>query len=142
MTQVQFHILSASDDDARLRHACMLVEQAQQQDQRVFIRGNDIELRRLDELLWTFHDHAFIPHEAATANAPTHPRVIALLGLDQTLPDGFTTLINLSDDLPTQLHAAETIHEIVDADPVRKQNARDRYKQYRDQGCTLETKNG
>jgi DNA polymerase III subunit chi len=141
MTQVQFHLLATSGDDARLRHACTLVEQAQQQDQHVFIRGNDADLRRLDELLWTFHDHAFIPHEAAAPTAPSHLRVVALLGLDQTLPVNFTTVINLSDDFPPQLDAAEVIHEIVDADPARKQQARDRYKQYRDKGCTLETKN-
>lgn len=141
MPFVHFHILSAAGEDARLRHACTLVEQAQQQNQPVFVRGSDADLRRLDELLWSFHDHAFIPHETMSATAPSHPRIVALLGNDEALPAGFNTLINLDNTLPAQLDAAKLIHEVVGADPALKQPARDRYKQYRDKGCQLETSN-
>ena len=39
------------------------------------------------------------------------------------------------------LDACPHIIEIVDVDPERKRTARERYKQYRDRGCTLDSKN-
>ena len=142
MPTVEFHILSSAGDDARLRHACGLVEQAQQHSQSVFVRfNNEGDLRRFDELLWTFRDHAFIPHELMSPQAPSHPRIVAVLGHNEALPLGYTSLINIADDLPAQLDDTTQIYEVVDGDAQRKQQARERYKQYRDKGCALETIN-
>jgi DNA polymerase IIIc chi subunit len=43
--------------------------------------------------------------------------------------------------LPQELAAYERIAEIVDADPGRKQRARERYRLYRERGCALESHN-
>jgi DNA polymerase-3 subunit chi len=45
------------------------------------------------------------------------------------------------DAMPADVNAYERIAEIVDVDPERKRTARERYKQYREQGCTLESHN-
>src|SRR5882757_8673181 len=142
MPQVEFHILSEAGDDLRMRHACKLVDAVYEKAQRVFVRvGSDADARRFDELLWTFRDQAFIPHEIVAATSPSHPRIMALIGIDSASPPEFaTTLINLSNDMPISFASFDHIFEVVDADPHHKQLARERYKQYRERGCTLETK--
>lgn len=143
MPQVEFHILSEAGDTARLRYACQLVEQAYDQGQRAYIyTANDAEAQRMDEVLWTFRDQAFIPHELHGTASPTHPRIMALIGSTADPPEQFhTLLINLSHTLPATAQNFVRICEVVDADAEHKQQARERYKQYREQGCQLETIN-
>ena len=50
-------------------------------------------------------------------------------------------LINLTELVPADLGQYERIAEIVDVDPERKRSARERYKQYREQDCVLDTHN-
>ena len=45
------------------------------------------------------------------------------------------------EGIPAELDQYERVAEIVDVDPERKRNARERYKQYRERGCTLESHN-
>lgn len=143
MPQVEFHILSEAGDDARMRHACKLVEEAYEKAQRVFVHtGSEADARRFDDTLWTFRDQAFIPHEIVADHSPSHPRVMALIGTAAAPPVEFAaTLINLSNELPACAAAFTQIFEVVDGDAQRKQSARERYKQYREHGCALETKN-
>jgi len=142
MVTVEFHILSEAGDIARMRHACKLVEELYAKGERSYVRASDSsEAQRMDDLLWTFRDQAFIPHEIAAATSPSHPRIISLIG-DDTTPVTFgSALINISNALPTAIDSVQQIFEVVDADPAHKQQARERYKQYRDRGCQLETKN-
>lgn len=141
MPQVEFHVLSATGDDARARHVCTLVNDAYEQAQRVFIyTTSEADAHRIDDALWTFRDQAFIPHEIAAA--PSHPRIAALIGINSAAPAEFATLlINLSTDVPPGYEVSTRIVEIVDGDPQRKQAGRERYKHYRERGCTLDTKN-
>lgn len=143
MPSVEFHILSEAGDIARLRYACHLIDQAYQQQQRCYVLvSNDEEANRVDETLWTFRDNAFIPHELLCAESPTHSCVMAVIGSSPTVPSEFqASLVNLSGAIPETLANFARVIEIVDADSESKQQARERYKQYRDQGCQLQTKN-
>lgn len=141
MPAVEFHILSEAGDDVRVRHACTLVQAAYDNAQRVFIHvDSESEARRIDDALWIFRDQAFIPHEIAATSSPSHPRIMALIGMTPA-PADFTTLINLGNAVPPEFVSSLQIFEIVDGDVQRKQAGRERYKQYREQGCTLQTKN-
>lgn len=141
MPAVEFHILSEAGDVARLRHACQLVDAAYKDGKRVAIQvGDGGEAQKLDDMLWTFHDQAFIPHEIATPSSPSNARIMALIGT--TTPRTFSKqLINLGTSIPDDLESIEHVIEVVDGDAQRKQLARDRYKQYRERGWQLETKN-
>ena len=142
MPSVEFHVLSEAGENVRNRYVCNLVERAYEQAQRVFVRtGTAAETQILDELLWTFSDRAFIPHEIATANSPSDPHIAALIGPGEA-PEAYRALlINLAADLPADFDRYARVAEIVDADAERKKLARERYKQYRDRGCSLETIN-
>lgn len=139
MSRVDFYVLSAEAPDARLRYACRLAERAVEQGCHVYIQTPDVQ--RVDDMLWTFSDGSFLPHEIYRGQPASHARVMVMLGPD-TGPDSHRSLlINLVDGMPPDVNAYERIAEIVDVDPERKKNARDRYKQYREQGCTMESHN-
>ena len=142
MTRVDFYVLSEDGSDVRLRFACRLAEKAVDLGHRVYIQTATLaEAQRLDELLWTFSDRSFLAHEIANGGPPAHERVMVMLGEIDAPPTHRQLLINLSDRLPGDIQAYERVAEIVDADVERKRVSRERYKQYRDRGCTLESHN-
>lgn len=139
MPRVDFYLLSDAGDLARWRYACRLAEKAAELRHRVFIRtGSGSESARLDDLLWTFSDKVFLPHEVATA--PSHPLVHVTVN-DQSPSAPVDVLINVSAQALQAVPAAARIAEVVDGDEAAKRAARERYRFYRDQGCTLETHN-
>jgi DNA polymerase III subunit chi len=140
MTRVDFYVMSEETADVRLRFACRLAEKAVEQGHRVYIQTAALaDAQRLDELLWTFSDRSFLAHEIAGEGAPSHERVMVLVGNVDAPPSHRQLLINLTDHLPADLTAYERIAEIVDVDPERKRLSRERYKQYRERGCGLES---
>jgi DNA polymerase-3 subunit chi len=142
MGRVDFYVLSEDVPDARLRFACRLAEKAVDQGKRVYVQtGTHAEAQRLDDLLWTFNDRSFLPHELLTGSAPSHARVMVALGEGPAPAEYRQLLINLADQLPSDAGSYERIAEIVDSDPERKRVARERYKQYREQGFALESHN-
>lgn len=143
MPQVEFHILSEAGDVPRLRYACQLIEQAYAKGERSYVyAASEDQAKRMDEMLWTFRDQAFIPHELLTATSPTHPLIMVVIGTTLTAPAEFQSLlINLCDLMPETLGNFVRICEVVDDDAQHKQLARERYRLYRNQGCQLETIN-
>lgn len=141
MPRVEFYVLSEGAPDARLRHACRLAEESVEQA-RVYVQTATAgEAQRLDELLWTFNDRSFLPHEIFTGAPPAHERVRVLLGERPAPASHRDLLINLTSSLPVEIDGYARIAEIVDVDPERKRAARERYKQYRERGCELESRN-
>ncbi len=142
MSRVDFYVLSDEGSDARLRFACRLAEKAVDQGHRVYIQTASLtEAQRLDELLWTFNDRSFLAHELAVGDAASHERVMVMLGEIDAPVTHRQLLINLTERLPSDVNAYERIAEIVDVDPERKRLSRERYKQYRERGCALESHN-
>ena len=110
MPTIDFYVLSDAAPDAHLRHACRLAEQAVDQGQRVFVRVDGDDTRRMDDLLWTFGDRAFLPHEIATSQSPSHPKMHILIG--QHAPASHRDLlINLAAGAPDQLDGVQRVAE-------------------------------
>jgi len=117
-----------------MRLACRLAESAVEQDKHVFIRvADDTQGKRIDDLLWTFGDRSFLPHELVGPASPSHERVRILIGSDAP-PKFREVLINLATDPPNELDTLQSIAELVPADEERKRAARARFKSYRDAG--------
>ena len=142
MPRVDFYVLSEVGTQAQHRYACKLAEQAFAAGTRMYLRtATPAESVALDELLWTYSDRAFLPHEIATNGAPLHARVAAVIGTD-VAPSGYRQLlINTAAAMPDDAAEFEQIAEVVDGDPGRKQLARERFRQYRERGWTLESHN-
>ncbi len=140
--RVEFYVLSEDAPDARLRWACRLAEQAAEQGARVYVQtAGPADAQRLDDLLWTYNDRSFLPHEIFSGAPAAHARVMVLLGDAAAPPSHRQLVVNLTDAIPAELEQYERVAEIVDVDPERKRTARERYKQYRERGCTLESHN-
>lgn len=139
MSRVDFYVLSADAPDARLRYACRLAERAVEQGCQVYIQTPDVQ--RLDDMLWTFSDGSFLPHEIYRGQAAAHERVMVMVGTEAGPQSHRGLLINLMDDMPPDVNAYDRIAEIVDVDPERKRAARERFKKYREQGCAMESHN-
>ena len=140
--RVDFYVLSQDLPDARLRWACQLAEQAAEQGARVYVQtSGHAEAQRLDDLLWTYKDGSFLPHEIFAGSPASHARVMVLLGEAAAPPSHRQLVVNLTEAIPAELEQYERLAEIVDVDPERKRIARERYRQYRERGCTLESHN-
>jgi len=142
VSRVDFYVLSDPSPDAVWRCTCRLIEKAVDLGSRVYVQlARSSEGARLDDLLWTFSDRSFLAHERWDGTSEPHPLVKVLLGEGPGPRSHRQLLVNFSGAVPDDLESYARIAEIVDTDPDRKRLSRERYKQYRDRGCTLETHN-
>lgn len=138
MARADFYILSQGTDPARF--ACGLANKAWQQGHTLHILASSREAATgLDELLWTFHDISFLPH-ALVGNRDSD-RVPITIGWPEAAQRGGDVLINLSSQWPAQAAAFNRVAEIVGADSAARQQARERYRQYREKGFDLHSHN-
>ena len=139
MAQIDFYVLQANGDGARHQFACRLAEKAYRLNNTVHIKVTDAAAgQQLDDLLWTFRDGSFVPHEiSATASAePVSPVTIGHDDRPEVKPD---LLINLGDAIPENMSSFPRVAEVVTSDESSKTQSRERFAQYRDQGHTLNT---
>jgi DNA polymerase-3 subunit chi len=150
--RVDFYVIEGAAAAARLRVACRLAEKAYLASQRALIWHCDrAELETLDELLWTFADGSFVPHEWLTSNGPpssssrgTEGAEIAapapvLLSAGTAPTAAFDFVVNLAPDLPPFLHLTRRVAEIIDGDEGRRRAGRARFKAYRELGVEPST---
>lgn len=137
-TRVDFYVLPSTSARDRFVYACRLVEKAWALDHRVFVRlDTPEEAAAVDELLWTFADRSFVPHALAAGAGEPAERVLVGHG---DAPAGHTDLlVNLGAATPPDFERFARIAELVDADDARRQLGRERFKYYRERGCTPES---
>jgi DNA polymerase-3 subunit chi len=140
--EVDFYVLADTDGRGRLLQACGLIEKAYRQNLTVCAcldSSSDLEL--LSELLWTFEDRRFIPHERITNPDETRigPPPATPVWLGSTVSVTADLLVNLSETLPTGYQHFPRIAERVDADPKRRDAGRRRFVAYRDAGIIPQT---
>ncbi len=141
MARIDFYVLSQSGEQARQLFACRLAEKAYKLEHTVHIHaGDEATASRLDELLWTFRDGSFVPHDLVRAGA-ADTRAPVTVGCDPGYAGARDLLINLDDAIPTCAGAFPRIAELVTSDEDSKQKSRRRFVAYRDEGHELETHN-
>jgi DNA polymerase-3 subunit chi len=139
--RVDFYVLAGSEARTRLKLACRIAEKAYLADQRVFVWLNDAaELQSFDELLWTFADRSFVPHEIYS-DAEQWQHTPVLLGCEAQPQQPFDVLLNLGTEVPAAAARAGRIAEIVDAEEPRRRAGRNRFRHYRELGLAPETHN-
>jgi DNA polymerase-3 subunit chi len=139
MARVDFYLLAAAGEPSRQIFACRLAEKAYRLKHTVHIQAADGEhARQLDDLLWTFRDGSFVPHELVGAGAGSSgaPVTIGVTAGDLRPGD---LLINLSNTLPERLGSFPRVAEIVTSDEDCRQRSRKRFADYRSQGHSLQT---
>ncbi|MDB6041462.1 MAG: polymerase chi subunit HolC [Gammaproteobacteria bacterium] len=132
--RVDFYILEGPSAAARLKLACKLAEKAYLSSQSVLVWHTDpTELKAFDDMLWTFSDGSFIPHEPLTATVAPHDAPV-LLSAGTPPSANVDIIINLAPDLPPCLSHTRRVAEIIDGDEARRRAGRARFKAYRELG--------
>ncbi len=134
MTSVDFYLLNDAGADAADRVACRLTEKAYRLGHRVFLLAQDRpQAERLDQLLWTFSQGSFVPHELGAADAPV------CIGHGEPPEEFGDVLVNLTAQVPDFFSRFDRVAELVAATEESKEAGRDRYRFYRDRGYALDT---
>jgi DNA polymerase-3 subunit chi len=142
MPRVDFYVLASADPAARLRFACRLVEKAWLREHRIRVQldpGGDGAA--FDDLLWTFGDRSFVPHERLAANggSPGQAAPVVIADGAASGPDDRDLLVNLAAGVPAEYQIYTRIAEVVDADDQRRKLGRERFRFYREQGIEPQT---
>jgi DNA polymerase-3 subunit chi len=138
--RVDFYVLKSAAAKQRWTFACRLTEKAYQRDLRVaIVSGTLADARALDDLLWTFNERSFIPHQVCLDEHSLDPATKVYLTALPTMVPSADLLVNLTDRLPAHWERYARIAEIIDADEERRRMGRERFKSYRDLKVTLET---
>jgi|SRR5579872_732444 len=131
--RVDFYVLEEASSTARLKLACRLAEKAYLASQTALVWDTDPEeLKAFDELLWTFMDGSFVPHERLVPGAAATSPVLLSDGATPCAP--VDILINLAADIPSCLALTRRVAEIIDGEDSRRRSGRARFKAYRDLG--------
>ena len=134
MLRVDFYILPEAGREARSveRFACRLTAKARTEGNRVHLHTASEQMAELmDDLLWTFRDISFIPHERYDGDSGDNPETPVTIGHARQPPPGVDLIINLAHAIPDFAPKAARIIEIAGGDADHRQQARQRYRQYR-----------
>ncbi|MDX1443677.1 MAG: DNA polymerase III subunit chi [Gammaproteobacteria bacterium] len=138
MTRVDFYISQEAAPGTREQLACRLAEKAYKLGHDVFIHtASQQDAKRVDELLWSFRDGSFVPHDVTHEAGPAKVSIGA--GDEPTHTPHL--LINLAAEVPSYFSRFERVAEIVDGIEDNKAAGRERYKFYKDRGYELGTNN-
>ena len=134
--RIDFYLTTKEEQNAIWLLACRLIEKAYLKGHRVYIHckdQNDAEF--LDDLLWTFKDDSFIPHNLQGEGPEPSPPV--QIGFAHE-PRGFNyILINMADPIPPFYSRFKRIIEIIAANENAKVVGRNHYRFYRAKGGEL-----
>ena len=142
MSKGTFYLLSKADGaglEAVHQLACKLAEQHYHQKLSIYIHcGSRTQAFDIDETLWQFEPASFVPHnlkgEGLGASSPVE------IGFDQVGPTtSRQLLINLAEQAPSFASKFGKIIDFVPADEALKVIARERFRQYKAMGVSLDT---
>ena len=136
--KIDFYVINGVQERDRERFTCRLVEKALSLGHRIQVRTqSEAQSRSLDEMLWTYAQDSFIPHSCDTRDELS-PVCISHNELSKTHTD---LLINLAQDIAQGIEAFSRISEIVSGDPIQRESARVRFREYRDKGYEVDSHN-
>ncbi len=139
MTRADFYIVP--EPAIPYRFVCQLADKVRNEGYDIYVHAASREAAAtIDDLLWTFRDISFLPH-AAIDSADGVEDCPIIIGWQGETPARRRVLINLSGAMPDNPDAYERIIEVVPSDPDGRQQARLRYKDYRDKGMTMHSHN-
>ena len=117
------------------------MDKAWQRGLKVWIwTGDNEHLREMDDLLWTFRQDSFVPHETfVSGDANAAPEAPVILSADENAPPAMDVLINLSGRLPALDQLPERVAEFVGPEEEARAQGRERFRGYREMQCELTT---
>lgn len=139
MTRIDFYILPVAEPHGALSFACRLAEKAFLGGHRVYLHGaSETQAQALDELLWTFREGSFVPHERLGVDAVPAADCPVAVGSGADPGEHHDVLVNLGEDIPAFFARFERVAEIVLNDPAARAESRRRWAFYKDRGYALQ----
>ncbi len=136
--RVDFYLLKDEQPEAPWLVACRLLEKAYYKGHQVFaFCKNQQDAEKLDELLWTFKEESFVPHNLQGEGPEPPPPIQIGFGAE---PRGFhDILLNMTAEIPAFHGRFKRIIEIVSNNESTREVSRQHYRDYRAKGYQLET---
>mgnify|MGYP001075574417 CR=1 FL=1 len=129
MPRVDFYLLS--DESGMYKFACIMASKAWSAGNHVYMYAETEDTaKKLDDLLWTFRDISFVPHEIY--NETENNEVPITIGFGNHFPNHSQVMINLDYKIPEFAEKFSRIIEIVENNEKNKKVARQRYRQYKE----------
>ncbi len=129
LASVTFIILDTAHSQQRDHNACLLCEYSYHQQQRIHLLcQSQSHQDSLNQQLWSFKNHAFIPHtndETIFLNAP-----VVLISIGANANINSDLIINLSNSPVANAHQHRSIIELVMTSQDDKTLRRQHYKHY------------
>ena len=133
---VDFYVLNSLAKEGAYRFLCRLVDKAYPLQKQIYIHtSSHEEAQRIDELLWTFRDTSFIPHQQVTGEHPVDPMLTVTIAVDKPKQLIADILFNLSREVTPYFSEFTRIIEIVSEE--EKNQSRNKDKLYKAQNCQL-----
>ena len=138
MPKIDFYILPDANTHARLQLACRLAEKAYKQKHRIYFHAENIDMaHQLDEMLWTYRDDSFLPHNLYGDGPDPAPPI--QIGFDAIPEKHRDILINLHPQIPEFHRQFARILELISNDPTAQTLGRERFRLYRTNGFDINT---
>ena len=135
--QIDFYVFQEQSPGGRFKLTCRIVEKAYRLGHRVYVRtGNSDETNELDDLLWTFSQNSFVPHQLSNESGTLESPV--LIGEHPPAADT-DIVISVADDPVLDFMAYPRIVEIVGCEHDEKASGRNRFRFYREHGIEPNT---
>lgn len=132
MTRIDFY----SNAEPKLQVACQLASKAIQQALRVLILApEEITVRAIDKLLWTYPATGFLPH--CMVDDRLAPETPILIARDWAILPHDQVLLNLAPESPVPFTRFQRLIELVASDDAERQAGRARFRFYRDRGYEI-----
>lgn len=130
MPRIDFYILPTGDENERLAFCCRLIEKAYKQNHRIYIHAEtEVQAYELDELLWTYREDSFLPHNLyGEGPEPPPPIQVGFQSVPEKHKD---ILINLSATVPEFYRNMNRVIELVNQNPEIQTVSRHHYRFYR-----------
>jgi len=132
MTRIDFYFNAAD----KLQVACRLAGKAAARGTRLLVYASEPEtLQRFDRLLWTWPATGFVPH--CSARDPLAAETPVLIDAATDSAPACDVLLSLAAQTPPGFERFERLLEIVGRDDGDRQQARGRYRFYRERGYRI-----
>ena len=136
MTSVEIYVLTENSKQDRYYLSCRIAEKAWKSGNRVVIQTDSMqEAQKMNQLLWSFREQSFMPHDMlASADLESNPVTVSW-GTDAR--GEHDVLINLATEIPEFFSSFSRVIEPVDNNENSKTISREHYRFYRDRGYPL-----
>ncbi len=140
MTRVDLYLTRAGQGPGKELAVCKLTHKAFRLQHRIYIlAASPEEAAHLDKLLWTFSAGAFVPHALLTEEQEYE--VPVLIGEQDPPEKCRDVLISLTATVPQCFERFQRVVDVVGPSEAARERARERFRLYRDRGCTVQTHN-